>query len=153
MPEIVTFPVVPFRYTRVRSQSESTMRWGLRFRLLRSIVCENSRLSPFLTSRDVSLGGTSARQRNQLHTDEVKFIWNLVRSSDCSTYQFSCFCYCLRTTDNRQTVTKVKRKRDESGTKQSIFVEHILLQEKHLSFVGASSPENTKLYHNRSGEI
>ena len=36
--------------------------------------------------RDVSLGGTSAPQRKQLHTDEVKFLWNLVRSSDCSTY-------------------------------------------------------------------
>ena len=41
-------------------------------------------------------------------------------------------------TDKRQKATKVKRKCEESLTKQSIFVElYSLLQKKHLSFVGA----------------
>ena len=52
----------------------------------------------------------------------------------------------------RQTVTKVECKRDESTTKQLIFVEYIILQKKHLRFAVARSQKNTKLYHNRQGE-
>ena len=52
-------------------------------------------------------------------------------------------------TDKRQKATKVKCKRDESLTKQSIFVEYSLLYNKHLSFAGARSQMNTTLYQNR----
>ena len=55
-------------------------------------------------------------------------------------------------TDKRQKATKVKCKRDKSITKQSIFVEYILLEKKHLSFAGARSPMNITLYKNRPGE-
>ena len=55
-------------------------------------------------------------------------------------------------TDKRQKATKVKCKREESLTKQSIFVEYSLLQKKHLSFSGAHSQMNTTLYQNWPGE-
>ena len=44
-----------------------------------------------------------------------------------SLFKLHCFRYCLRMTDKRQKATKVKFKRDESVTKQSISVEYILL--------------------------
>ena len=44
-----------------------------------------------------------------------------------------------------QKATKVKCKRDESLTKQSKLVEHILLKKKHLNFAGARSQMNTTL--------
>ena len=47
---------------------------------------------------------------------------------------------------------KGKYKHDESITKQSIFVEYIPLQKKHLSFAGARSQMDTTLYQNRPGE-
>ena len=49
-------------------------------------------------------------------------------------------------TDKRPKATKVKCKRNESLTKQSIFVEYSLLQRKHLSFTGAHSQMNTTLF-------
>ena len=51
-------------------------------------------------------------------------------------------------TVKRQKDQKVKCKRDESITKQSIFVEYILLYKKHLSFAGSPSQMNTTLYQN-----
>ena len=48
-------------------------------------------------------------------------------------------------TDQRQKATKVKCKREESLTKQSIFEEYSFLQKKHLSFVGARWQMNTTL--------
>ena len=44
------------------------------------------------------------------------------------------FCCCLRMTDKRQKAIKVKCKREEFLTKQSIFVEYSVLQKKHLKF-------------------
>ena len=55
-------------------------------------------------------------------------------------------------TDKRQKAKKVKRKRDESTAKQSVFVQYIILWKKHLSFAGARSQMNTKFYQNRPGE-
>jgi len=52
-------------------------------------------------------------------------------------------------TDKRQKATKVKCKREESLTKQSIFVEYSLLYKKHLSFAGARGQINATLYQNR----
>ena len=54
-------------------------------------------------------------------------------------------------TDKRQKATKVKCKRDESLTKQPIFVEYSLLLKKHLSLGGAHSQMIT--YQNRQGEM
>ena len=52
-------------------------------------------------------------------------------------------------TDKRQKATKVKCKREESLTKQSIFVEYSLLYKKYLSFAGARWQMNTTIYQNR----
>ena len=52
-------------------------------------------------------------------------------------------------TDKRQKATKVKRKREESRAKQSIFVEYTLLYKKRLSFAEARWEMNTTLYQNR----
>ena len=55
-------------------------------------------------------------------------------------------------TDKRQKAAKVKCKRDESLTKQSMFVEYSLLEKKHLSFAGAHSQMHTILFQNGPGE-
>ena len=68
------------------------------------IACENSRFSSLFAAEDVSQGIISATQRQKFHTDDVKLF-----------------------TNDRQKATKVKCKRDESLTKQSKLVEHILL--------------------------
>ena len=52
-------------------------------------------------------------------------------------------------TDKRQKVTEVKWKCEESLTKQSIFVEYILLEKKYLSFAGPLWQMNTTLHQNR----
>ena len=117
-----------------------------------SLDCENIRFSSLFAAGDVSRGGTSATQRQKFQTDDVKYVRNLVRSPDWSTEQLHCFSCCLRMTDKRQKATKVKCKRDESLTKQSIFVEYSLLQNKHLSYAGAPSQMNTTFYQNRPGE-
>ena len=102
--------------------------------------------------RDVSQEGTSATHRQKFHTDDVKSVRNTVISADWTTEQLHCFSYCLRMTDKRQKATKVKCKRDESITKQVIFVEQILLQKKHLIFVLVRSQMITTLHQNRPGE-
>ena len=56
-------------------------------------------------------------------------------------------------TDKRQKAAKVKCKRDESLTKQSIFVECSLLLKKYLSFAEAHSEMNTTLFQNRPGDM
>ena len=87
------------------------------------IACENIRFSSLFVAGDVSRGGTSATQQQKFHTDDR----NPVRSADWWTEQLHCFSYCLRMTDRRQKATKVKCEREESLTKQSIFVEYSLL--------------------------
>ena len=77
---------------------------------------------------------------------------NPVRSANTSMEQFHCSSYCLRMTDKRQKVVKVKCKCDESLTKQSIWVEYSILQMKHLSSAGAHTQMNTTLFQNRPGE-
>ena len=91
------------------------------------LACENIRFSSLFAAGDVSRGGTSATQRQKLHTDDVKSVRNPVRCADWSTEQLDCFSYCLRMTDKTQKATKVKYKREESRAKQSIFVEYTLL--------------------------
>ena len=46
--------------------------------------------------------------------------------------------------DKRQEAIKVKCKRNESLTKQSIFVEYILIWKKNFSFAGARQQMNTE---------
>ena len=113
------------------------------------LACENIRFSSLFATGDVSRGETSATQRQKFHTDDVKSVRNPVRSADWPTEQLHCFSYCLRMTDIIQKATKVKCKREESLTKQSIFVEYSVLQKKHLSFAGARWLMNTTLYQNR----
>ena len=91
------------------------------------LACENIRFSSLFAAGDVSRGGTSATQRQKFHTDDVKSVRNPVRSADWSTQQLDCFSYCLLMTDKKQKATKVKCNREESLTKQSIFVEYRLL--------------------------
>ena len=115
---------------------------------LKVVACENIRFSSLFVAEDISLGGTSATQRQKFHTVDVKSVQNPVRSANWSTEQLHCFSYCLQMTDKRQKAKKVKCKHEESLTKQSIFVEYSLLQKKHLSFAGARGQINTTLYQN-----
>ena len=66
----------------------------------------------------------------------INYVVSTLGSTDmlaCENSHFSlliklhCFSFCLRMTDKRQKATKVKFKCDESVTKQSIFVEYVLL--------------------------
>ena len=66
-------------------------------------------------------------QRQKFHTDDAKSVQNPVRGVNWPTDWFHCFSYCLPRTDKRQKTSKVKCKRDESLTKQPIFVEYSLL--------------------------
>ena len=91
------------------------------------LACENIRFSTLFAAVDVSHGGTSTTQRQKFHTDDVRHVRNPVRSPDWSKEYLHCFDYCLRMADKRQKATKIKCKRDESLTKQSIFVEYSLL--------------------------
>ena len=119
------------------------------FTVRKLLACENIRFSSLFVAGDVSRGGTSATQRQKFHTDDVKSVRNPVRSADWSTQQFHYFSYCLWMTDKKQKATKVKCKRKESLTKQSIFVEYRLLLKKHLNFAGVRGQINTTLYQNR----
>jgi len=56
-------------------------------------------------------------------------------------------------TDKRQETTKVKSKREESQTKQPIFVEYSLLLKKYLSFAGARWQMNTTLHQNQPEDM
>ena len=76
---------------------------------------------------DVSRGVTSATQPQKFHNDDVKSVRNPVINADWTTEYLLCFSYCLRMTDKRQKAKKVKRKRDESTAKQSVFVQYIIL--------------------------
>ena len=116
---------------------------------VRRVACENIRFSSLFFAGDVSRGRTSATQRQKFHTDDVKSVRNPVRSADWSTEQLHCLSYCLQMTDKRQKATKVKCKRKESLTKQSIFLEYSLLQKKHLSFAEARWQISKTLYQNR----
>ena len=50
------------------------------------LACKNSILSSPLSAWDVSPGEKSEPQRQKFHTDDVKSVLNLVRSSDWSTW-------------------------------------------------------------------
>ena len=62
-------------------------RWTVPFASLPDspVAFEFSRFFLLLGANDVSPGGTSAAQRKEFHTDDVKSVRNLVRSSDWST--------------------------------------------------------------------
>ena len=55
------------------------------FFLRKMVACENSRLSSLHAAGDISRGGTSATQQQQLHTDDLKSVRNLVISADWTT--------------------------------------------------------------------
>ena len=50
-----------------------------------AVACENIRFSSLFTDKDISHRGMSVTQRQKFHTDDVKSVWNLVRSADWST--------------------------------------------------------------------
>ena len=56
------------------------------------------------------------------------------------------FSYCLRMTDIRQKATEVKCKREESLTKQSIFVEYSLLKKREFELADEQNtlPKSTR---------
>ena len=88
--------------------------------LLRTFAWEVT--SPFVAC-DVSLGETSVPQPQKsarLMTSNLSGIWPGAPIGRICSY--ICFNYDLRTTDKRQKQTKVKCKRNEPITKQSIFV-------------------------------
>ena len=76
-------------WTTVRNSENSVLVTPLLYNLLQTIVkeaCENNRLGlADLAAGDVSPGGTSAPQRQKFHTNDVKSVQILVRSSDWST--------------------------------------------------------------------
>ena len=113
------------------------------------LLCASSILSYGYKALKVKCVCASATQRQKFHTDNVKSVRNPVRSADLSKQQLHCFSYCLWMTDKKQKATKVKCKRKESLTKQSIFVEYRLLLKKHLNFAGVRGQINTTLYQNR----
>ena len=107
-----------------------------------SLACENICFSSLFTAGDVLRRGTSATQRQKFHTDDVKSVRYPVRSADW-------FSYCLQMTDKRQKATKEKCRREESLTKQTIFVEYSLLLRSIWVFAEARGQMNTTLYQNR----
>ena len=114
------------------------------------LASENIRFSTLSAAGDISRGGASfliterlfhhhlgawnrlATQRQKFHTDDVKSVRNPVRSADWATEYLHCLSYCLRMTDKRQKATKVKCKRQESLTKQSIIVEYGLFSRRRI---------------------
>ena len=49
------------------------------------LAWEDIHFSSLFAAGDVSRGGTSATQRQKFHTDDVKSVWNPVRSADWLT--------------------------------------------------------------------
>ena len=126
--------------------------WTCKIQSAKHMICISLRKHPFLLT--LRRWGRFARRNvcdsaTEIPTDDVKSVRNPVRSADWSTQQFHCFSYCLWMTDKKQKATKVKCKRKESLTKQSIFVEYKLLLKKHLNFAGVRGQINTTLYQNR----
>ena len=100
-----------------------------------------------LTTRDVTLGGTSAPQRQQFLTDDVKICPESGQEHwlvDLVDMLFELLVYEWDTKDKRPQRSNVN-----AITKLSVFVEYILLKIKIVSFTaGARSQKNTKPYQN-----
>ena len=77
-------------------------------------------------------------------------IWSGALVGRRSSYIVLAIVYERQTNEKRSQRSNVNAM--NLPTKQSIFVEYILLWQKHLSFAGVRSPKNTKLYRNRPGE-
>ena len=60
-----------------------TWRLGLRAPLVacQTLACEKNRFSSLLAAGDFSRGASSATQRQKFDTDELKSVWNPVRSA------------------------------------------------------------------------
>ena len=50
-----------------------------------AVACENIHFSSLFADGDVSRRGMSATQRQKFHADDIKSVWNPVRSADWST--------------------------------------------------------------------
>ena len=74
----------------------------------------------------------------KFHNDDVKSVWNQVRSTDCSMEKLHCLSYCLWMTDKIQKATKnVNAMNINKTVNKYLWNIIILLQKKHLSFSGA----------------
>ena len=62
-----------------------TVRCTMKWPCTCCVPYEYSRFPFFVAAWDVSPGGTSAHKQQKFHTDDVKSVQNLVRSSDWST--------------------------------------------------------------------
>ena len=100
-----------------------------------------------LTTGDVTLGGMSAPQRQQFLTDDVKICPESGQEhwlGDLVEMLCELLVYEWDTKDKRP-----QRSNINAITKQSVFVEYILLKIKIVSFTaGARSQKNTKPYQN-----
>ena len=112
---------------------------------LRTFAC--GQVTSLLVACEVSPGKTSVPQTTEIsQTDDVKSsgVWPGAPIGRICSYM--CFSYDLRTTDKRQKHTKIKCKRDESITKQSIFVELIFfIEEAFESYWRSLADKNKQL--------
>ena len=82
----------------------------------------------------------------KLHNDDVKSVWNQVRSADCSMEKLHCLSYCLWMTDKINTKGHKECQRHEyKQNSQYLWNIIILLQKKHLSFSEACLQMNTTI--------
>ena len=64
---------------------EMTPDWNVSTTVITSLACVNIRFPSLFATGDVTRGGMSATQGQKFHTDDVKSVWNPVRSADWST--------------------------------------------------------------------
>ena len=82
----------------------------------------------------------------KFHNDDVKSVWNQVRSTDCSMEKLHCLSYCFWITDNNNTKGHKECKRHEyKQNSQYLWNIIILLQKKHLSYSEACLQMNTTI--------
>ena len=82
----------------------------------------------------------------KFHNDDVKSVWNQVRSTDCSMEKLHCLSYCLWMKDKIQKATTEECKHHEyKQNSQYLWNIIILLQKKHWSFSEACLQMNTTI--------
>ena len=81
----------------------------------------------------------------KFHNDDVKSVWNQVRSADCSMEKLHCLSYCLWMTDKNTKGHKECKCHEYKQNSQYLWNIIILLQKKHLSFSEACLQMNTTI--------
>ena len=74
----------------------------LEFSSVYNVACENNRFSslPAAAWRHFTWRNFCHSAAKKFHNNNVKSVWNRVRSADWSMEKLHCFSYCLRFTDN-----------------------------------------------------